>query len=81
MKRCHALVVCLAIAGGANGALAQTGPVATACKDEIVKFCADKPHRNRAVRRCLEANKEKLGAACGQTLESTGRGQGRGKPG
>lgn len=56
----------------ATGAWAQQGPVATACKDDIPKFCAGKEHGQGEVRACLEANKDKVSAACKAALETTG---------
>jgi hypothetical protein len=63
----------------ATGALAQQGPVATACKDEISKFCAGKEHGQGEVRACLESNKDKVSAACKDALDSTGPGKGMGQ--
>jgi len=64
---------------GAGAAAAQNGPVATACKDELAKLCAGKAHANREARACLEANKDKVSAACKTALDTTGGGMGRGK--
>lgn len=50
----------------------SNGPVATACAEEITKFCADKKHVNREVRTCLEAHKSQLSDSCKKTLETTG---------
>jgi Cysteine rich repeat len=55
-----------------TGAWAQQGPVATACKDDIPKFCAGKEHGQGEVRACLEAHKDKVSAACKAALETTG---------
>jgi Cysteine rich repeat len=55
----------------ATGALAQNGPVATACSGDIPKFCAGKEHGQGEVRGCLEANKDKVSAACKTALETT----------
>lgn len=65
----------------AGSALAQqgTGPVASACADDIAKYCAGKSHENREARTCLEANKAKVSAACKSALDSTGGGQGKGQ--
>ncbi|MBU2532632.1 MAG: cysteine rich repeat-containing protein [Alphaproteobacteria bacterium] len=60
-----------------SGAMAQTGPVATACKDDIAKYCAGLGHGNRQTRSCLEANVEKVSASCKSALETTGGGRGR----
>jgi len=76
MKRAIALAIA-AIAFAAPAA-AQTGPVATACKDDIAQYCAGKPHRGET-RACLEANKDKVSPACKSALESTGHGKRMGK--
>ncbi|MCB1510824.1 MAG: cysteine rich repeat-containing protein [Hyphomicrobiaceae bacterium] len=62
-----------------GAALAQSGPVATACKADIAKLCAGKGHGQGQTRACLEANKSKVSAACKTALDSTGGGQGRGR--
>ena len=67
----------LATAALATTATAQTGPVASACKDEIAKMCAGKPH-DGGVRICLETNYEKVSAACKAALDTTGGGRGKG---
>jgi hypothetical protein len=59
-------------------AFAQTGPIATACKDDIPKYCAGKKHGQGEVRACLEANKDKVSAACKKALDTTGPGRGQG---
>lgn len=64
---------------GSGVVIAQQGPVATACKDDIAKLCAGKSHENREVRNCLEANKAKVSAACKTALETTGGGKGMGQ--
>jgi hypothetical protein len=61
----------------ASAALAQSGPVATSCADEIAKLCADKPH-DGSVRICLEQNYDKVSAACKSALDNTGGGRGKG---
>lgn len=38
------LPVTIAVIGFATGALAQGGPVATNCANDIAKLCARKPH-------------------------------------
>jgi hypothetical protein len=60
-------------------ASAQSGPVATACKDDIPKYCAGKKHGppEDEVRVCLEANKDKVSAGCKTALETTGGGRDR----
>ncbi len=67
-----ALVVFAALATGLH---AQNGPVATACKDDIPKLCAGNEHGQGNVRACLEANKDKVSAACKTALETTGGGR------
>ncbi|MGZ6480495.1 MAG: cysteine rich repeat-containing protein [Bdellovibrionales bacterium] len=61
--------------GGSRG----QGPVATQCKTEIEKFCADKKHEHGEVRLCLEAKKDELSAKCKLALESTGPKKGQHK--
>lgn len=55
-------------------AAAQRGPVASACAGEIETYCKGLPHVNRAVRQCLESNKDKVGPSCRQALNATGWG-------
>ncbi|MGE0699730.1 MAG: hypothetical protein AB7O57_11585 [Hyphomicrobiaceae bacterium] len=74
----QALGAIAALLLSATAALAQSGPVATACKDDIAKLCAGKAH-DGAVRGCLEANKAKVAAACKTALDTTGPGKGGGK--
>jgi hypothetical protein len=68
------LSAAVALAGSMTVAAAQTGPVATACKDDIPKYCAGKKHGppGDEVRVCLEANKDKVSATCKEALETTG---------
>ena len=73
----------LAAAALTTPALAQgpgtgTGPVATACKAEIAKFCAGKEHGAGDVRKCLEAKKAEVSAGCKTALDTTGPGKGMG---
>ncbi len=56
-----------------------TGPVATVCKADIVKYCADKQHVAKEVRTCLETKKSEISKECLQVLENTGPGNGPGK--
>jgi hypothetical protein len=70
-------VSALAVATSIAAASAQTGPVATACKDDIAKLCAGKAHDGE-VRVCLETNYDKVSAACKTALDTTGGGRGRG---
>jgi hypothetical protein len=60
----------------ATGALAQGGPVATNCANDIAKLCSGKPH-DGSVRICLETNYAKLSAGCKIALDSTGGGRGK----
>jgi hypothetical protein len=62
-------------------ALAQRGPVASACASDIENYCKGLPHVNRKVRHCLEQNKDKVSAPCKQALDSTGGGRGCGAGG
>lgn len=66
-------VIALLFTGAA--AIAQSGPVATQCKDDIAKLCAGKQH-NGDVRACLEAAKDKVAPACKTALDTTGPGKG-----
>jgi len=79
--RTLALIAAMAVTVSAGGAVAQqgTGPVASACADDIAKYCAGKSHQNREARTCLEANKSKVSAACKTALDTTGGGKGKGK--
>lgn len=74
-----AMVAAFAAAAASMPALAQKGPVAQACKDDIAAHCAGKSHQNREVRNCLEANKDKVSAACKTALDNTGPGKGMGR--
>lgn len=77
MKTITAVAVSLTMTGAA---LAQgKGPVAQSCGDEITKLCAGKEHGGGAVRACLEANKDKVSAACKAALDTTGPGRGMGR--
>lgn len=57
------------------------GPVAAACQDDIPKVCAGIEHGGGAVRRCLEAAKDKVSDACKQALATHGPGRGQGMSG
>ncbi len=76
MKLLTTAAVALALSAGA--ATAQSGPVSSACKDDLAKYCAGKSHQNRDARACLESNKDKVSAACKSALEQTGGGKGKG---
>lgn len=58
---------------------ADQGPVATECKTEIEKHCANKQHVAGEVRNCLEAVKNELSKSCLAVLENTGPGKGNGQ--
>jgi hypothetical protein len=67
----------VALLGGSAFAQQGSGPVATACADDLAKYCAGKSHGNREARTCLEANKAKVSAACKTALDTTGGGKGK----
>ncbi len=81
MRRTSLLMAVAALAAAMAGSvLAQgvgTGPVATACKADIAKYCADASHGAGQVRTCLEQHRAQLSAACTQALDTTGGGKGR----
>lgn len=77
MKILTTAAVALIVSAGV--AMAQSGPVSSACKDDLAMHCAGKSHQNRDARSCLESNKDKVSAACKAALDSTGGGKGRGK--
>jgi len=58
-------------------AMAQTGPVATACSKEITEYCAKAGHGNAQTRNCLQKHRKQLSSACRDTLDTTGGGRGR----
>ena len=75
------IFICAALTSMAVGAaLAQstgapgtgTGPVATACKADIAKYCADKEHGQGEVRRCLQEHHDEVTPACRNALDTTG---------
>lgn len=66
---------------GAGLAMAQDGPVATACKEDTEKLCAGVEHGGGKVRACLDANKDKASPACQQALASHQPGSGSGQGG
>lgn len=68
----------LAMAQGAGKGTGE-GPVGSACKAEIAKLCAGKPHGGGEVRACLEAKKAELSPACKTALDTTGPGKGMGR--
>ncbi len=71
---CVALATATAVAAQGTG----QGPVATACQEDIAKFCAGLEHGQGAVRKCLQSNKEKVSAGCKTALDTTGPGSGMG---
>jgi len=78
MKIIGTVTACfLAVAAFAAAASAQTGPVATACRDDIARLCAGKAH-DGDVRICLETNYDKVSPACKTALDTTGGGRGKG---
>jgi len=77
MKPISTIALCaLALTALPQVAYAQRGPVATACKQDISKMCAGKPH-DGSVRICLETNYDKVSAACKKALDTTGGGRGK----
>ena len=81
MKRTLMLMAAATFAAALSGpALAQgtgTGPVATACKKEIAKYCAKAGHGAAQTRTCLLRHRKQLSRACLHALDSTGGGKGR----
>ena len=75
------LIAAAALLASTPLAWAQRGPVASACASDIEQYCKGLPHVNRAVRKCLESNKDKVGSSCRQALDSTGGGRGCGPGG
>lgn len=66
----------LAFALISTSVLAQSGPVATACANDIAKMCANRPH-DGSTRICLEQSYAKVSADCKSALDSTGGGRGK----
>lgn len=81
MKAIKTLAVVALGTLAAGTAHAKFAPVATSCKDEIAKHCADKSLKKREIRNCLEAVKAQVSPACKTALETTGKGQGAGMGG
>jgi hypothetical protein len=65
----------------AQGRRDGSGPVGQLCASAIESYCAGLPHGNRAVRNCLERNRDKLSGDCLSALDNTGRGRGMGRCG
>ena len=63
----------------AQGRRDGSGPVGQLCAGAIEDYCAGVPHGNRAVRRCLERNRDRLSGDCLAALDNTGRGRGMGR--
>ncbi|WP_205944979.1 cysteine rich repeat-containing protein, partial [Pelagibius litoralis] len=59
---------------GAVFAQTQSGPVASACAADLETYCAGQTHGSGEARACLEANKDKVSAACKAALDATGGG-------
>ncbi|MCW2285804.1 hypothetical protein M2323_002307 [Rhodoblastus acidophilus] len=74
MKITMTALIAAAMLASPSLALAQRGPVASACASDIETYCKGLPHVNRAVRNCLEQNKAKVGASCRDALNATGWG-------
>ncbi len=76
MKLAFAIALGATLMAAASGlALAQpAGPVATACKEDIAKLCANLPH-NGSVRACLIKHESKVSAPCKHALDTTGAGR------
>jgi hypothetical protein len=52
------------------------GPVASACKNEIAKYCSKLKHGRGEVRACLNKNRSKVSRECRYALDNTGGGRG-----
>ena len=65
----------------AQGRRDGSGPVAKLCAGAIDDYCVGLPHGNRAVRRCLDRNRDRLSGDCLAALDNTGRGRGMGRCG
>jgi hypothetical protein len=76
MRKVGLMGITAAMMGIATLALAQTGPVAKACATDIQKICPNLGH-NGQTRSCLEANRDKVSAACRHALDTTGGGRRR----
>jgi hypothetical protein len=71
------IVILVSTMASIGTATAQTGPVATQCKEDIAKYCASETH-DGGIRSCLQNHYDKVTAACQQALDTTGGGQGKG---
>lgn len=65
--------------GQGQGRRDGSGPVGQLCAGAIETYCAGASHGNRAVRRCLEKNRDRLSGDCRDALDNTGRGRGMGR--
>jgi hypothetical protein len=74
MKFTMMALIATAILASPPAAFAQRGPVRAACAADIEIYCKGLPHVNRAVRICLEENKDKVRTACREALNATGWG-------
>lgn len=81
MKRMMLSLAAATLAAGLSSpAFAQgtgMGPVATACKADIAKYCATAGHGAAQTRTCLEQHRKDLSDACTKALDTTGGGRGR----
>ena len=78
LKKLTTTFAALTVAAAFGGAaMAQTGPVATACSKEITEYCAKAGHGNAQTRNCLQKHRKQLSATCRDTLDTTGGGRGR----
>jgi hypothetical protein len=68
-------VAAMLFAGGTAWAQRGKGLVAQKCATEIEKFCPGKMHVRRAVRTCLEQNRDQLSPECKSALDTTGGGR------
>lgn len=76
MRSISAIGIATLILGASmTGAFAQRGPVATACKADIPKFCADLKHGRGEIRNCLQSNYKEVSAGCKHALDTTGGGR------
>jgi hypothetical protein len=62
--------------GVVEPAMAQHERIATACKEDIAKYCADKRRGTGEVLTCLKANKDKISQRCKNALQYTGPARG-----
>lgn len=77
-RKIFSSVIVLLVWAGSSVQAGDLGIVATNCKAEIEKFCADKQHGQGDVRACLVAKKDELSEVCKKALDSTGPRKGKG---